>query len=297
VTGPRWLTELRGAEDTDRDLYCFPAAGAGSLGYRSWLPHLCARTSLSVAVLPGRDHRFREPPARGMHEVAGPLAAAIAQRAARPYVLFGHSMGALVAHAVVRAIRQLALPGPRALVVFGAHPPDGAWPDQDAHLLGEQQFAALIRRIGGTPDAVFADPRQRQLVLDLLRADFELAGSYPPQRDPLRCPVVALYGTGDPRVTERDARAWRPHAAAGFRCAAVPGGHFAPSADPAGFVRALESALLEGELAAARAGTRGEKQYYAKHATDDRSGRPGAEPGHADPGHRGARDRQPHRES
>lgn len=49
---------------------------------------------------PGRENRITEPPDLSTDE----LAEALRRRTDRPYALYGHSMGGVVAHAVVQAL-------------------------------------------------------------------------------------------------------------------------------------------------------------------------------------------------
>jgi medium-chain acyl-[acyl-carrier-protein] hydrolase len=173
MSRPRWLTKVAGGPGAA--LICVPHAGAGSLAYRTWAPHLAEGMGLMIAVLPGRDRRMREPPAIRAAEVIEPLGAAIAAEH-QPHVLFGHSMGALVAFGVTQWLRDNGFPGPLALVVSGS-PAPSAMPRADFHRMGDDAFVAMVRSLGGTPEELFAHPGMRARMLSLLRADFALAHS------------------------------------------------------------------------------------------------------------------------
>ncbi|MER6926177.1 alpha/beta fold hydrolase, partial [Streptomyces spiralis] len=87
-------------------LYCFAHAGAGVSGFAHW-PAATGPGVVTVPVpLPGRGARRREPRATSrealLDALLGPLAEQVAD--GRPYVLYGHSLGGIVAYTLARAL-------------------------------------------------------------------------------------------------------------------------------------------------------------------------------------------------
>src|SRR5262245_13516853 len=139
-------------------LLCFPHAGGGTALYRSWAGALPPGVELGIALLPGREARLHEPPIDRMDTLVASLLKDIAPYLDRPYALFGHSLGALVAFELARALRAAGAPAPRALLVSANPAPQLVHDDPPIHDLPEPLFLEEIRRYGGMPATVLQSP-------------------------------------------------------------------------------------------------------------------------------------------
>ena len=105
-----WFPIVRG--DAPR-LFCLPFAGAGVWPFRRWAEQL-PDVSLVPVLLPGREMRLHEKPFESMAALIAALEREIAPLLARPFALYGHSMGAVIAFELARALRRSAGECPRA---------------------------------------------------------------------------------------------------------------------------------------------------------------------------------------
>lgn len=78
-------------------LFCLPHAGGSASLFRTWQAELGQDIEVCPVQLPGRENRLREPPLRALPDVIAPLVDVLAKHTDKPYALFGHSMGALLA--------------------------------------------------------------------------------------------------------------------------------------------------------------------------------------------------------
>jgi medium-chain acyl-[acyl-carrier-protein] hydrolase len=157
-----------------------------------------------------------------------------------PYALFGHSMGALLSFAVALRL-QLSpqpVPLPRHLFLSGCHPPQAGNFGAQMHLLPRDEFIARLRELGGTPDEVFQHEELLDLLLPIIRADYELVDSYRYQPgEPLLAPVSVYGGSADPEAPVEDLAAWQAEIARPIRIHVFPGDHF--------FLHNARAAVLE----------------------------------------------------
>lgn len=176
--------------------------------------------------LPGRATRFGEPPFRRMDLLVEALAGELRPFLDRPFAIFGHSMGALLAFELARALRAAGAPGPEALFVSACRSPeidDG----QREYMLPDPEFVAALRRWDATPAEILDDPGALELLLPVVRADFEVAQAYAYREGPpLGCRIRAFSGIGDASATPALMRNWRRHTTGSFSLSVLPGGHF-----------------------------------------------------------------------
>ena len=120
-------------------------------------------------------------------------------------------------------------PPPMALVVSGVSAPDlfGRAPENYRYNLPHEAFVEYLQTLDGTPEEFFAHPELMQMMLPVLRADFEICDTYRYQPEPaLDVPIRALFGVDDHSVGRERMQAWSAHTLASFDFSEHPGGHF-----------------------------------------------------------------------
>ncbi|MCH0564629.1 MULTISPECIES: thioesterase II family protein [unclassified Streptomyces] len=231
----RWIRRLRDDGGCGTKLVCFPHAGGWASAYGGWPPRLPLGTGVLAVRYPGREDRLSDPFPSGLDALAEDIAEALQGLTGHRLVLFGHSMGASVAHEVALRLQKRGRP-PAALCVSGRRPPHML--DGQRRLLGsDEEVIAGIVRLDESRAAVFAEPELRELLLPAICADYRLVDGYAGgHRPPLDCPVYAYAGQDDPEVAPEQMRGWADMTNAAFRLLVLPGGHF--------YLRAEESTLL-----------------------------------------------------
>jgi len=226
----RWLKRITAAHGTAL-LFLIPAAGTGPERYRSW--QTAAPPGLEVIAVqsPGREERFGEPP---FTEVA-PLADQIAERVSemvahdpdRPFGLFGHSAGALIAYEVAR--RLAGLPALRLLAVAAAGPPDLVPPDLTR--MSDEELLSAMAEWTDTPLAALTGSDLVTATLPCLGADLSVHVSCRrnlADSGVLDVPIAAFAGLDDRSTTEAECAAWASWTTAEFALHVLDGGHFFP---------------------------------------------------------------------
>jgi medium-chain acyl-[acyl-carrier-protein] hydrolase len=188
--------------------------------------------------LPGREGRHAEPPIRSIACATDALSATLRPYLDLPFALFGHSMGAVLAYEVARRFLIETGREPNHLFVSGHRAPHLPMRKKPLHRLPDDEFVAGMRALNGTPAEVFEHPELIELLLPMLRADFELVETYGELAGPrLSCPVTAMGGDADLDVPPEDLAAWRTVTRGPFRSLLFGGDHF--------FVNTARVPLLE----------------------------------------------------
>ncbi len=218
-----WLRRFRPASDPAARLLCLPHAGGAASYYLPVSRALAPAIDVLAVQYPGRQDRHTEPPVESVEGLADQLVPLLDLDL--PLRIFGHSLGASVAFEVARRLEARGVV-PAALFVSGRRAPSRDR-EETVHLLDDDGLLAEVKSLAGTDAAVFDDPELVRMVLPTLRNDYRAAETYRWRPGPpLTCPVHALTGDADPRVTVEEAAAWEEHTSGRFTLTTFTGGHF-----------------------------------------------------------------------
>jgi len=228
-------------------LLCLPFAGAGASFFRPWRalsPHGLAVRGLQ---LPGREENIDVAPLTEVQAAVGYLLPEV-ERAMTEFDrvgLFGHSFGALVAYELTVAAAE-QLPGRLShLFISGSAIPARIQDEPVAHLADDELVTAVSAAIGYRP-ATLDDPRLRDLMLPVLRADIRMREAYRPR--PRRCltvPITVLRGADDDTVSACESSAWTAMTEAATEAVDLPGGHMYLLAQARSILRIVHAVMAK----------------------------------------------------
>jgi surfactin synthase thioesterase subunit len=220
------------------NLICLPFAGGSAYSYADLEKLTASFVKVLPIELPGRGRRFAEPLLTDLHEMArDALEQAREAITARPYALFGHSLGAKLAYVLTRRIIREGFPAPAHLFLSGCAAPSVPPKSRHRHLLPREAFLEMINELGGTPREVLREEGLMDLFEPILRADFQANDTYSRQdatgtdtggcrtRGPLTQPLTVMIGTKD-SVSYEEALKWRDETSGKTKLLALPGRHF-----------------------------------------------------------------------
>lgn len=214
-------------EDRGRTaLLCAPFAGAGPSFFHPWRALSADRWRVVPVELPGRERRILEAPYRNVVEAArGSVDDIVAELGpgART-VLFGHSLGAVLAYELVHLLSTHDVHVER-LVVSGS---PGPWTQRERRATGlsGDEFLERVEEFAGFRHEALDHPEMRDMLLPVLQADCEMHENYLPSTDePVPVPICSLRGSSDGLVSADQAQEWQKATTAEFSYAEFPGDH------------------------------------------------------------------------
>lgn len=225
----RWLRCNHADPSAALRVICLPYAGAGASAYAGW--SLPADLSVEVWAVqpPGRENRWGEEPFRRVEPLVRALAAEVVPLLDRPYVLFGHSMGALLAFELARLLRSVGHRGPAWLFLSAFRAPDLPPWRPPASALPDDALLSRIYEMMGPARNVVRDPDLLLAVAPTLRADLELCETYTfTDEAALTAPFTCFAAVDDPEVRVDEVADWWRHTTGDCQTHTFTGGHLFP---------------------------------------------------------------------
>lgn len=214
-----WLANSKQNRRANVRLFCLPYAGGGDSIFRSWQQNVSDTIEVCPVQLPGRGSRIAEPPCTDLNQLVRAAGHALAAHLDKPYALFGHSMGALIAFELARHMRREYSAEPVHLFVAGRPSPQTISEPYDLDQL-DSELAEMLRRQNEETELM-------ELVLPIFRADLVLCETYVyTSEPPFKFPITAFGGLDDPGVPRHCIEGWREHTTGPFVLRMLPGDHF-----------------------------------------------------------------------
>jgi acyl transferase domain-containing protein len=228
-----WFAYLEPITKPRIRLFCFPYGGGGASIFRGWQSHLPAGIEVRPIQLPGREQRIREQALDQLEPLVASLTEVIGPYLDLPFALFGHSMGALIAFELARALDRKFGKAPAAFFAAGYPAPhlenrffENLLPEDPEDLEGIEKRKDRIRELDLLPDALIGDQDLMRVLLPTFCADFTLVKSYKYfEAPPLSCPLFAYSGEDDPEITVPHVSEWYRHTTGTFTLRVLPGAH------------------------------------------------------------------------
>jgi medium-chain acyl-[acyl-carrier-protein] hydrolase len=230
LTDPRdctWFQYLRRLEEPRVRLFCFPYAGGSAFVYRDWQALLPAGVEVWPVELPGRGARFKDSMFRRADDLVKCVAEVMSRHLTIPYALFGHSMGGLISFELARHLTADYHRAPAHLFLAGRRAPHLRSTREPFYGLPRDEFVRELVRLNGTPREILNDPEVLDLLIPLLRADFELVQSHESAHSVvLQCPITVYGGSSDIDLPHEALSAWREYTTGRFTLTVIEGDHF-----------------------------------------------------------------------
>ena len=99
-----WFLESKAKPQAIIRLFCFHHSGGGASAYHPWIEKLSPNIEMIPIQLPGRENRFTEPLMNNLQEIIAQLTGGFSFYNNKPFFVFGHSLGALIAFEFVKSV-------------------------------------------------------------------------------------------------------------------------------------------------------------------------------------------------
>lgn len=210
------------------NFYFLPFAGGSEISYNPLVNILSSKGhSCYQCSLPGRGRRFKERFLETVPEMAEDIFLQIKDKLIqRDYVLFGHSMGALLTTHVLALMKRHNAPMPQYVFLSGRggeiKRPSPPYKSE----MSSTKFRSELKKMGGIPEEVFNEESIMSFFEPIIKADFKAIESYLPIDVTLpNLKVMVYYGRDDDFNLEQ-VECWQRISTQSISCKVFDGGHF-----------------------------------------------------------------------
>lgn len=202
-----------------------PFGGGNETSYSKFEAHLDPAIRMINGEAPGKGRRIREPLLKNLYLIADEYYKQFKPLIKPPYAVYGHSMGAYLAHLLVQQIVADGLPLPSHIFLTSKIAPSRNY-NKKRSIMTNEQFIDHLRQLKGMPDAILQNDELLQIFLPMIRADFDAIDSYKyMRRHPYPVDMTALCGSNE-QVADEDITDWQKETSGSFYFSRYEGDHF-----------------------------------------------------------------------
>lgn len=221
------IVRLSSASDAKMRLLCFHDAGGSSMLFDEWDKLLGPDYEVMCVQLPGRGDRSDEAPFRTMDAFVQEYLPKLAEiLRGKPFVLYGHSMGGLLAFEVARRLENQYRIAASSLVITGTPCLKGFVNTFVNSIIEARLTDEELARLLPASDKIDLSNEVHKQMIRTLRADFELIYSYKYTDFPaISSNIIAVSADSDDRVKRSDVERWKIETTGRFKLEDRKGGH------------------------------------------------------------------------
>jgi len=206
-------------------VFCLPFAGGGVLSYQKFVQNALDGVEFVTLSAPGKDQRLQEPLLTDMSALAKQYAEQIIHSGQTEYLLYGHSMGALMAHLVIHELKSQNAGLPKHVIV-SSYPAPKHHHDRGRGTMGDIAFIKHMKKLGGLPPRLLAEPSLMKVFLPILRADITAIDNFRyKELGKHDLPMTVLFGSKEEQL-QRVILDWQQESTQKVIIQRMDGGHF-----------------------------------------------------------------------
>ncbi|MCM1133695.1 MAG: alpha/beta fold hydrolase [Ruminococcus flavefaciens] len=210
-------------------LFFLPHAGGSARSYCSWKRYLPKDWNVVPLEPRGRGSRSQEDFCRNIVECATDLLEKYGDKIHKPYVIFGHSMGSMLAVELTRQIIEKGLPSPEHVFLSGRCAVDTActvFPKFSGKT--DEEIISFFLEKGLFMEKNPANEQLWNIMAEILCADVRMTENYYLSAEDFQfpCNISIFYGKDDYFLQNCDMEHWSAYTCGKCRVTAYDGGHF-----------------------------------------------------------------------
>ncbi len=206
-------------------LFYIPHAGGSAVLCKSWQKDLGKQVEVQPLEMAGRGIRFRDNFFSAIPEILDDFYHRLKQYEGEPYIIYGHSFGALLTYELYYRIKAEGMPLPVHLFFSGSIPPQTQFMEKKISHLPDETFIQEVMAYEGLEQEILENKELMEIFMPVLRADFRLLEDYQYQEklEKIKVPATVLYSSD---IQEKRINEWGKLIESAVDYQFIDGGHF-----------------------------------------------------------------------
>lgn len=208
-------------------IFALPFGGGSKYSYRALERLVPDNFEWETIELPGRGARMQEPLLTDIHAMVEDIFRQIRSRLHKmEYLVYGHSIGTLLAYELTKKITMAGLRRPLGLFLTGREAPSTKNELKIADC-EKNAFWKNVQELGGLPEEILGNTELKDFFEPILRSDFKAIENYlyQPMDQPLPVPIFIRFGIEE-GLSDADIYDWQKETLFMLDAQVVPGNHF-----------------------------------------------------------------------
>lgn len=208
-------------------MFCLPYSGGSASIYFPWKKELSDEIDVIPMEYLGHGSLFNKAPYESIQEAAKDISLRIANLITSEYIVYGHSMGSLVALETTYLLSKMTKK-PLKLIIGAARPPHLYHKLETITHLPKKEFMQYIFNMGQTSEAVMQEPELLDLLYEIIYSDYRMIDTYvhDDSLGVLNLPITVFGGDKDDRAPYEDLTEWQMYTTKETKIITLEGKHF-----------------------------------------------------------------------
>ncbi|WP_103866074.1 thioesterase II family protein [Aquimarina sp. I32.4] len=216
---------MRSSNETT--IIALPFAGGNKYSYNMFEKLIPFNYKWETIELAGRGTRIREALISDMKVLVEDVYEQMESKIKTGnYIIYGHSMGALLGYLLTNKIIELGCKPPKFLFFTGRGGPSES-EEKNISNYDSASFWEEVQKMGGLPDDILNNDELLGFFEPILRADFKAIEGYhyQPKNTTFNLPIYIRIGDKE-KISEQELMAWQNESKLPINTLIVPGNHF-----------------------------------------------------------------------
>ncbi|MDP1800256.1 MAG: thioesterase domain-containing protein [Bacteroidota bacterium] len=227
--------------NNNTQLFMLHFGGGNRYSFQFIKPYLPVNFDFQPIELPGRGKRINEPLLSTEQECVNDLfSQIISLRNKRPYLIYGHSMGASLGLRITKRLEEIGDPPKRLIVSGNAGPGTGS--NKRRSQMNDEELKEELRLLGGVSEEVLSNDDLFNFFSPIMRSDFKLLENSEKLGPDfmIKSSIVAIMG--DKEETSGEIENWKNFSLGEFKFHLLPGNHFFIHDHPVELMKIIKNA-------------------------------------------------------